>query len=345
MYEYKMKVLIFVLTVFFGTVLSGPAPRNEAVPEDDPEPMKYFLVETSPGVYQVEDLVNAEIDTRADETDITYHFFNQRDPLVGVDIKSNNIDALRNTRFSASRESLFVIHGWKNNNESDVNYHVREAILEKHNINLFVVDWSPVAGKNYVSAKGSVVKVGQHIANFVKSLASRYGLRVSTVSLVGHSLGAQIAGNAGAALNGEVDHIVGLDPAGPLFTVRNTDERLDPTDGKFVQVIHTNGGLLGFKSACGDADYYPNGGGSQPGCGLDIAGTCAHSRAYVYYAEAVLSNQNRFVSEQCSSYRDYGRGNCKSNDKSVMGGYSVDARASGDYYLDTNNNSPYAKGE
>ncbi|KAJ8916053.1 hypothetical protein NQ315_010921 [Exocentrus adspersus] len=334
-----MKVLFFVLTAVFATALSG-----SDHPKDDGENMKYFLVETSPGVYRIEDLVNAEVDTRAVEEDLTYHFFNQRDTLVGVNITSDNIDALRNTRFSRLRDTLFIIHGWQDNYEAELNVYVREAILAGHNINVFVVDWSPVAGRNYISAKGSVVRVGQHVANFIKALVSRYNLRLNRVALVGFSLGAHIAGNAGAALNGEVDHIVGLDPAGPLFSERNIDERLDPTDAKFVHVIHTNTALLGFNPPAGHADYYPNGGSKQAGCGLDLAGVCSHSRAYRFYAESLLTSRNQFVSEQCSSYTNYGRGNCRSNPKSVMGGWDVDTGATGVYYLDTNSDPPYAKG-
>lgn len=38
---------------------------------------------------------------------------------------------------------------------------------------------------------------------------------------------------------------VGLDPAGPFFTGMKTVVRLDPTDAQFVEVIHSNTGLLG----------------------------------------------------------------------------------------------------
>nr|CAH7728372.1 unnamed protein product [Callosobruchus chinensis] len=58
---------------------------------------------------------------------------------------------------------------------------------------------------------------------------------------------------------------MGLDPAGPFFTVKNLDNRLDSTDAKFVQVVHTNDGFLGFSGQLGHADYYPNGGKTQPG--------------------------------------------------------------------------------
>lgn len=47
----------------------------------------------------------------------------------------------------------------------------------------------------------------------------------------------------------------------------DNSHRLDPGDAKFVDVIHTCGGALGFAKSIGTADYYPNGGTpSQPGC-------------------------------------------------------------------------------
>ncbi|KAJ8916045.1 hypothetical protein NQ315_010913 [Exocentrus adspersus] len=340
-----MKVLLFVISAVFGAVLSGPALQYGATLEEDGEHMEYFLVETSPGVYAVEDLVNAEANTRAEEDDLTYHFFSRGDSNRGVVVKTSNIEVLENTGFSPKKDTLFIIHGWMLNHEAELNDYVRDAIFSKHDINIFVVDWSPVAARNYISAKGAVTKVGEHIGNFVRALASRYGLRISDVSLAGHSLGAHIAGGAGAALNGEVDHIVGLDPAGPLFSTWNTRERLDPTDAKFVQVIHTNGGLLGFRGPLGHADYYPNGGSSQPGCGVDIIGGCAHGRSYVYYAEAIRSGSNQFVSNKCLNYGNYISGLCRFNPKSAMGGYNVDKSARGDYFLDTNDNAPFAKAQ
>ena len=63
----------------------------------------------------------------------------------------------------------------------------------------------------------------------------------------------------------------GLDPAGPFFSLNDTETRLDASDGDFVDVIHTNGGTLtgnelGFLPPIGHIDFYPNGGQFQPGC-------------------------------------------------------------------------------
>lgn len=45
---------------------------------------------------------------------------------------------------------------------------------------------------------------------------------------------------------------------------------LTSTDAEFVDVIHTDGGVLGFPFPLGHADFYPNGGTSrQPGCDVE----------------------------------------------------------------------------
>ena len=58
----------------------------------------------------------------------------------------------------------------------------------------------------------------------------------------------------------------GLDPAMPFFVTLNTDQKLDANDAVFVDVIHTNAFVQGKIEACGDVDFYVNGGIRQPGC-------------------------------------------------------------------------------
>lgn len=60
--------------------------------------------------------------------------------------------------------------------------------------------------------------------------------------------------------------IAGLDPALPLFITSSTDDKLDPSDAAFVDVIHTNALVQGKLERCGHADFYMNGGIMQPGC-------------------------------------------------------------------------------
>ena len=129
---------------------------------------------------------------------------------------------------------------------------------------------------------------------FIDFLVANTGAPFSSIHLIGHSLGAHVVGGAGAAvtlgripritgkqlirlgivkLNKKLfDNFIGLDPAGPWFPLNETDNRLDVTDGDFVDIIHTDGGdltgnELGMQEAIGHIDFYPNGGAIQPGCG------------------------------------------------------------------------------
>lgn len=47
--------------------------------------------------------------------------------------------------------------------------------------------------------------------------------------------------------------IIALDPALPLFRIKNIRHRLHYDDAKYVQVIHTNGGFFGVRHPIGHA--------------------------------------------------------------------------------------------
>lgn len=72
----------------------------------------------------------------------------------------------------------------------------------------------------------------------------KFGCNASDFHIIGHSLGAHIAGYAGEAIItrglGKLGRISGLDPAEPLFQRMPEFVRLDPGDAEFVDVIHTD---------------------------------------------------------------------------------------------------------
>lgn len=73
-------------------------------------------------------------------------------------------------------------------------------------INVCLVDWSYLALSDYISAASTYTKdVGNYIAEFIRTL----NIPPKNVSVAGHSLGAQIAGYCGAALNGKLGYIYG----------------------------------------------------------------------------------------------------------------------------------------
>lgn len=87
----------------------------------------------------------------------------------------------------------------------------------------------------------------------------------------------------------------------------------------------------------------PNGGKSQPGCGLDVTGSCAHSRAYKFLSEAATSNQ--FIAHKCKSLQDAKNGKCDDGERLVMRAELTAINVRGIYHLRTNSASPFALGD
>lgn len=101
-------------------------------------------------------------------------------------------------------------------------------------------------------------------------LHKNYSIPINNFLLVGHSLGGQVSGYIAKKVkqitNKKLPRIIAMDPAGPLFSTRPDNERLNKNDAEVVEVIHTDGGTFGFKASCGTIDFFPNGGNGQPGC-------------------------------------------------------------------------------
>lgn len=111
----------------------------------------------------------------------------------------------------------------------------------------------------------------------------------------------------------------GLDPAGPSFSMENKDNRIDTSDAKFVQIIHTNAGTFGWNQSLGHADYWPNSGDSQPGCN-DIG--CNHGRSIDYFAESIKTGN--FIATRCKDWLTYLNGDCVNEESSYMGQANID---------------------
>ncbi|MPC47440.1 Pancreatic triacylglycerol lipase [Portunus trituberculatus] len=99
----------------------------------------------------------------------------------------------------------------------------------------------PVHSKT--GALSSLRRVGKLTAQLLDWLHEAGGMQPAGVQIVGHSLGAHVAGVIGQNLkNFRLPFITGMDPAGPDFYNMPESSRLDKTDADFVQIIHTNGG-------------------------------------------------------------------------------------------------------
>lgn len=77
----------------------------------------------------------------------------------------------------------------------DKQYFLFSAFLNVWDSNVIIVDWGNIA-KNllYSVVAKSVPRVALRVADFVNFLQTSAGLRTSKLKIVGHSLGAHVAG-------------------------------------------------------------------------------------------------------------------------------------------------------
>lgn len=172
------------------------------------------------------------------------------------------------TKLDTGKPIAFIIHGYMGSYLDPPYAPMMIDYVNFIDSNFCVVDWSFLANFDYSTSVGQMNRVADHLALFIKFLVNTSNFfTMNEVRVFGFSLGAHLAGYTGKALKGQLPLIVGLDPAGPLFAGASTSARLDPTDAKFVEVIHTDRINLGTSFAFGHADYYPNNANNpQPGC-------------------------------------------------------------------------------
>lgn len=206
-----------------------------------------------------------------------------------------------------------------------------------------------------VAAQGTRL-VGHKSAYLLNFLVQNGYTTVDKLRFGGHSLGAHVAGFAGADFRGLsgslIPRIDAFDPALPRFGAADDEGRIDKTDAAFVTVIHTASGTLAegelaFIEPRGHADFYPNKGRNQPGC-LEIAGECSHSRCYKYFSESIQSDQFRACKCADNAWDPDGNDkftscSCANYGQAYMG-ESTPSNTRGIFYLTTNNRSPFAQG-
>uniref|UniRef100_A0A0K8UNL2 Putative phospholipase A1 magnifin n=1 Tax=Bactrocera latifrons TaxID=174628 RepID=A0A0K8UNL2_BACLA len=331
-----MKLIFGLLGLFVSVALGGSSNFDET---------KGWFVPQADGSFSwISQSEHKERLLVAERTSVTVKFYLYH-PLNrdGREVELNDASSLSAAGFNKKWPTRITIHGWTGDLNSSINVDVRNAFLETGNYNVFAVDWSVDAQTaNYTSARYKVPSVGAVVANFVDFL-SEHGMSFDSLGLVGHSMGAHVAGFTGKKVSrGKVHTIEGLDPALPLFNYDDCSSRLCSSDANYVETIQTDGGKVGFLRPIGKAAFYPNGGKNQPGCELDLTGSCSHLRAIPYYAEAIT--ENNFPSMKCMDYEDAVDKSCGNIYSAVRMGAKSNFGISGTYYVPVKSSPPYGYG-
>ncbi|XP_053949838.1 pancreatic triacylglycerol lipase-like [Anastrepha ludens] len=360
----KMRVILLLLALNLLSVFAldtAQVEHNEEdygktwmwMPDGDGNPQIAYLVEPPEDSQQddMPEFVNVELFDRAnsDATTTVQISVANDDNRQGA---GAHIRQKRDTweemaeKFNADLDTKILVHGWKSSTTSDSIQSIRGAYAMRGNLNIFAINWRDQADNiYYLKPARYTVQVGRAVAKLIDLLVEEKDADSKRIHLIGHSLGAHIMGYAGSYTKYRVGRVTGLDPARPAFeNCSGPEHHLDPSDGDFVDVIHSCGGILGFREPIGFVDFYPNGGGApQPGCTeiSQIFTGCSHGRSYEYFAESIHSDKG-FYATPCSSLEEMIARNCTG--AKIQMGDPVPMNARGIYYLKTGSKPSYALG-
>ncbi|XP_048126212.1 LOW QUALITY PROTEIN: pancreatic triacylglycerol lipase-like [Alosa alosa] len=283
-------------------------------------------------------------------------------------------EVLEVSNYSPSRKSRFIIHGYISKGNQNWPSDMCKLILQVEDVNCISVDWTVGGRSQYPQAANNIRVVGAQVADMMSVMKSSFQQSAGEMHVIGHSLGAHAAAEAGRRTKG-LGRITGLDPAEPYFQGCPAQVRLDPAtsaDAKFVDVIHSDaspfGSTLGFgmSQTVGHVDFYPNGGEQMPGCPQNAAvenvdpnniweGTrffvaCNHQRSYQYYSDSIL-NRSGFTGYPCNDFSTFESGSCfpcSEGECPVMGHFAdtfkiPDGVSKMRYFMSTGKSAPFVR--
>ncbi|EDW75824.2 uncharacterized protein Dwil_GK14991 [Drosophila willistoni] len=277
-----------------------------------------------------------------------FYLFKRDFPDCGKELLIGDDELLAKSNFDARHPTRIIVHGWMSQAHGSLNRDVKNAYLSLTHgenplypdFNVIVCDWSMISSNvNYFGVADMIEDLGFLLAEFVRHLHMRADLHYDDVYVIGHSLGAQIAGSAGKQIKPyRFNTIFALDPAGPKFREQSDDYRIDASDAHYVESIQTSV-TFGFEQPVGHATFYPNYGKNQKKC---YVYGCSHKRAHHYFAESITSPKG-FWGIRCERLPDQVWVLLDNEGEFRMGG-EPSLPKNGTFYVKTNSEPPYAMG-
>ena len=138
--------------------------------------------------------VNPKFDV---ETDILMLLYTRNNPSAGQRL-FNNADSVRNSNFNPNWPVRILVHGWTGSQTSPSIVGPKDAYMQHGDFNVIGVDWAEGAQTiNYITARNRVSDVGAFVARFIDFLHAEGFTQFHQVQVMGHSLGAHVAGICG----------------------------------------------------------------------------------------------------------------------------------------------------
>jgi len=289
---------------------------------------------------------NMPLPTCASNCGLRYLMYTRSNRNSGQAVTDTSVPSV----FSGSRRTVVCTHGWNSDGNTGWLTQMKNAFLDREDINVIVMDWGTCAGvANYAQAASNTRTAGAYTALVFQNLLRQSGTAASRMWCTGHSLGSHVCGHTGMKMpsNQRLGRVTGMDPAGPLFE-GSSDKTigLNPTSATFVDILHTDT-EYGTLRDIGHIDFYPTGGRNQPGC---VTSICSHGRAHDFMIESI--KRDCFAARQrCTNYNSL-PGSCSTACTSSCGsfpcaymGYGADSSCnrSGMYYLSVTGSGSYCQ--
>ncbi|XP_017780436.1 PREDICTED: pancreatic lipase-related protein 2 [Nicrophorus vespilloides] len=284
---------------------------------------------------------------------IQYYLYTRRTQYNPELIDTLRPESLYKSQFNRAHATKIVIHGFGGGRNLSPSTDMREAYFYRGNYNIFIVDYGTLVKEPCLKQMEWAPRFcALCVAHLVRYLTQHpRGTRADRLHLIGYSVGAHISGLVANYLESHIDgklgRITGLDPTIVFYSGQNKSRDLDPSDAHFVDILHTNSGILGQWGPNGHADFYINGGSSQPGCASDTLFktlACDHTKVTPYFIESIITPRG-FWAYPCPTLISYLLRICNPDEEEyVLMGEHVSNRARGIYYVTTNAEAPFAQG-
>nr|CAB3516746.1 unnamed protein product [Spodoptera littoralis] len=281
-----------------------------------------------------------------------FYLYTRTTQEKGELINTLDNDSLTYSKFNTKHPTKVVVHGFGGGRNLSPSTDMRKAYFTRGNYNIIIVDYGSLVKEPCLSqiewaprfASLCITQLIEYLQNHpVKSVPPE------KLHTIGYSVGAHILASSPTIYTKEnlAELLVSLDPTIFFYMGSNRSRDLDYTDAHFVDILHTGAGILGQWGPNGHADFYVNGGSSQPGCAHDTIFqtlSCDHTKVTPYFIESINSRAG-FWAGPCSSLFSYLIGWCEPKDTEyVLMGEHVTHNARGVYYVTTNAKPPYARG-
>lgn len=110
--------------------------------------------------------------------------------------------------FSNDSPTKVLIHGYIASRYHSSIAPIKNAYLAVGGFNVIIADWSQASYQKYKTSRLLTTQVALRISEILRNFFARNNVDYNYVHIIGHSLGAHIAGNVGRFLNGKVGRYV-----------------------------------------------------------------------------------------------------------------------------------------